>query len=241
MIPKVIVSQTFQTAWISAVNFLSTQKWEYCNLVVQVTDTNAFDEQVNERICLFATENQVLQPKHVAYTIFPFGQYYGKGSAEQLYHNYINRFYPWTRKRPRKGWGTYFYRMINYESKGRIINQLRNIINSINSRQKTYKACCTLGLIYPGSETIRVMGAPCLNYIAVQLQPGTPGSVNFLCVYRNHDFLERAYGNYWGLCELLQFISSETDLVPGNLTCISSHAYIPKYKRELKSFLGTLR
>ena len=58
-----------------------------------------------------------------------------------------------------------------------------------------------------------------------------------LAVYRNHDFLERAYGNYWGLCNLTGFLAPEVDATPGPITCVSSHAYVSEKKTALKAFV----
>jgi thymidylate synthase len=58
--------------------------------------------------------------------------------------------------------------------------------------------------------------------------------INLLAVYRNHDFYERAYGNYLGLIKLIQYIANETNSEVGNLTCISSHAELNgKNKKRL--------
>jgi len=53
----------------------------------------------------------------------------------------------------------------------------------------------------------------------------------------NHDFLERAYGNYWGLCNLLAFLAREVGGEPGPLTCMSSHAYVSGRKTALKALV----
>ena len=79
-----------------------------------------------------------------------------------------------------------------------------------------------------------------MNYIAVQRAEGNNAELGLLAVYRSHDFLERAYGNYWGLCNLLNFMAKETKSLPGPLTCVSSAAYVPGQKRSLEQFLGTL-
>lgn len=65
-------------------------------------------------------------------------------------------------------------------------------------------------------------------------------NLGLLAVYRNHDFLERAYGNYWGLCNLLNFIANEVGATPGPLTCVSSHAYVDKKKTAFKTLLESL-
>jgi hypothetical protein len=62
-----------------------------------------------------------------------------------------------------------------------------------------------------------------------------------LAVYRNHDFLQKAYGNYWALCNLLCFLAKETNTIAGPLTCVSSHAYVEgKQRRALWKFLEEL-
>lgn len=129
--------------------------------------------------------------------------------------------------------------MICYNKTDRI-NQLDNIIQAIRNRSTTQKAAYTIIIQQPGSETIRPRGGPCLNYLALQLVPGKPRSIGLLAVYRNHDFLERAYGNYWGLCLLLQFIAKETGSKVGPITCISSHAYVPNKREALISFLRNM-
>jgi thymidylate synthase len=141
----------------------------------------------------------------------------------------------------KRGWGSYFRRMTNYESEaGRIENQLENIIRAIETRTYTSTAAYTIVIQKPGGETIRPRGGPCLNYIAVQLERGHSIQLGLLAVYRNHDFLERAYGNYWGLCNLASFIATETETTCGPLTCISSQAYVGGNKAALKSLVDSI-
>jgi hypothetical protein len=64
--------------------------------------------------------------------------------------------------------------------------------------------------------------------------------INLLAVYRNHDFTERTYGNYYGLCNLIKYISKETKSHIGTFTCVSSHASAPEYKLELLSIANTI-
>ena len=233
--PFLFCRDSFQQAWIDVVQFLQENHWEWWNIIVQITDPTLFDQDFTNKINFFKIEKELVSPKDVAYTIFPHKLYKGRGTAKQLYDKYINRMYPYTRKCPRSGWGTYFYRMVHFETENGPVNQLDNIINAINTRKKKYRAAYTIIIEKTGLETIRPLGAPCLNYIAVQVS--ATESISLLCIYRNHDFLERAYGNYWGLSNLLRFLASETGLQPGYLTCISSHAYVSNHKRDLKKLL----
>ena len=120
------------------------------------------------------------------------------------------------------------------------MNQLDNIITAIRKDANTFSAAFVMVIQTPGGETTRRLGGPCLNYLAVQLDVGPPLTLGLLCTYRNHDFLERAYGNYWGLCNLLRFMADETGAQPGPLTCISSRAFVVNHKAELKNLLDSL-
>jgi thymidylate synthase len=237
--PTLISGKTFQEAWIKAANYLKDNNWDVWNLVVQISDPTSYDKLIHNTFKDFAVDNDRISPKGVAYTIFPHKLYNRVKCANKLYSAYMDKIYTWTRKRKHKGWGTYFQRMIAYPGQKEPINQLANIIDAINNRDRISRASYTIVIEKPGGETIRPLGAPCLNYIAVQIESDS-NAISLLCVYRNHDFFERAYGNYWGMCNLLCFIANETKLAPGSVTCISSHAYINGSITNFKAFLEAL-
>jgi len=240
--PIPIVADSFHTAWIAAAREVQSRCWQCQNLVVQVTDPARFDDDIHEACCTFAKDLQVLSPKDVAYTIFPHGLCRRRRSRKALYaaYNRIGGLYERTMNRVPHSWGTYFRRMICYETTTGPVNQLEQIISAMRSDERVFKGAFTLVLQMPGGETKRRRGGPCLNYIAVQRTEGNSGEVGLLCVYRSHDFLERTLGNYWGLCNLLMFIAKETSSKPGPLTCISSLAFVPSHKVEFRKFLSTL-
>lgn len=241
--PILINKSSFQIAWKEAASILKNKGWEIRNLVIHITDPASFDDHFHDKFSKFCALNSILGPKHVAYTIFPHKLYKISGSANKVFNAY-NRsggLYQRLRHRPRRGWGTYFRRMTYYGSGIGTQNQLQNIIQAIKNRPKTYKAAYTIVIQKPGGETVRPLGGPCLNYLAVQMEPANPVPLlGLLGVYRNHDILERAYGNYWGLCNLICFLAKETNSMPGPLTCFSSHAYADKRKGPLSNFLSML-
>lgn len=237
--PAQIVTDDFQSAWLKVVRHLITTHWEIRNLIVQIRNPALFDKTFHNKIDNFARTQRIIGPKHVAYTIFPYKLYERNGNATELFTAYNKKrgFYD----RIRTGWGTYFRRMTHYEGVNGTVNQLSNIINAIRGRENLSRAAYTVVIQSPGGETVRPLGGPCLNYIAVQAEPGQSGqplTLGLLAVYRNHDFLKRAYGNYWGLCNLLVFLAKEVDGLPGPLTCVSSHAYVDAKKTELKQLVA---
>ena len=235
--PVCVVTYDFQNAWLEVVRQLMSSHWELRNLVVHIKDPSAMDQVFHDNMEAFARAQTILGPKHVAYTIFPHRLYEGRG-AVGLFTAYNKRRGLFDRIKT--GWGTYFRRMTNYEGTDGTVNQLDNIISAIRDRENLSKAAYTIVIQQPGGETVRPLGGPCLNYLAVQAEPaqaGQPMTFGLLAVYRNHDFLKRAYGNYWGLCNLIRFLAKEVGGASGPLTCVSSHAYVSGKKTALKTLV----
>lgn len=237
--PTTIVSDGFQSAWAEAVKALHAVGWDMRNLVVHVRCPGKFDGDVHTAIDDFALKNGLLLPRHVAYTIFPHGLYDRLGNASALFSAYNRRNGMFERLHRRKpSWGTYFRRMTSYCVDSMApVNQLERILASLRNRRGLHKAAYTIVIQYPGGETVRPRGGPCLNYLAVQAAPTTPPTIGLLAVYRNHCFLERAYGNYWGLCNLASFLAREAGASVGPVTCISSRAFVESKKAALLALM----
>lgn len=75
--------------------------------------------------------------------------------------------------------------------------------------------------IMAGGKDRRTRGFPCLSHMSFSLQEG---QVHLSALYRNHDFISRAYGNYLGLGRVLRFVANQSGLPIGELTCLSSSA-----------------
>jgi len=236
--PVPLACNDFQNAWLEVIKVLMTSSWELRNLIVQIRNPTILELSLHAKIEAFARVQALLAPKQVAYTIFPKELYEHRGSAAALFtaYNRDGGFFA----RVKTGWGTYFRRMTNYEGVNGPVNQLGNIITAIRDRENIHKAAYSIVIQNPGGETVRPLGGPCLNYLAVQAEPGQAGqplTLGLLAVYRNHDFLRRSYGNYWGLCNLLLFLAKEVGGTPGPLTCVSSRAYVDDMKTALKALV----
>jgi hypothetical protein len=79
----------------------------------------------------------------------------------------------------------------------------------------------SMAVFAPGRRSTR--GFPCLSHISVTLVEET---LHMSAVYRNHDFMGRAYGNYLGLGRVLHFLSTESGYSVGELLCVSTHAAV---------------
>lgn len=235
--PLAITGATPEEAYGRALRSLVDNHWDRWNLVVQIQDAGGVDNDRKMKIEGFARRERLLKPHAVARTLFPSALRPLCQSREELYSRYAKRYLPL-----HDGWGTYFGRMIAYPAPDdSVVNQLEGIIASVVRSKKTHRAAYTLPIQVPGSETRRTRGGPCLNYIAFQLERDDARvHVNMLAVYRNHDFLRRAYGNYRGLGRLLVFVAEECGLDVGCLTCVSSHAYVDAQKPAVRSLVEVL-
>ena len=235
--PQLIRASNIGEGWLNLAQYVLLNHGEARNVVVVIDDPVSVDDALHGSIQAFCHEQGLLAPKHVAYTLFP------QGLAQQRTASELFDAYNRTRgffDRVKTGWGTYFRRMTHYEGGDGAVNQLSRIIDAINSRTLCHRAAYTMAIPVPGSENVRTRGAPCLGYVAVQVEATQPRRISLLAVYRNHDVVERVYGNFLGLGWLLRFLCDETGSQIGQLTCLSSHAYINGHVGALREFLRTL-
>lgn len=240
--PVLIESETICEAWSQAIFSLVENKWELWDLIVRINNPICFDERLHNRLTEFARKHGLIEPTKVCYTIFPYKLTRAGHSFESICRAYLTKYFPMTRKMEHAGWGTYFHRMIAYpsvkDSRMCSINQLGKIISAIKGSNRILRAAYTIVIPVPGGENVKPLGTPCLNSIAIRQEPKDDSKmVSMLAIYRNHDFSERAYGNYFGLAKLLEYISKETNSICGSLTCISSHAFLNNSASEVKKDL----
>ena len=77
-------------------------------------------------------------------------------------------------------------------------------------------------LVYdPAHDRNKRMGFPCLSLLSFHLHRER---VHLAAHYRNHTFVERAYGNYVGLGGLLSYVAAQSSWPPGEMFVVSGHA-----------------
>lgn len=169
--------------------------------------------------------------RHVINTIFPYNLRSLVSTREDFYKKYSETY----SKSRNKRWGTYFQRLISF-GKGvapSYPNQLEFAIKALKSKSPQ-RFFITFHLTASNIESnVRPLGGPCWQY--GELIKNTGDSIDFVVVYRNHDYFNKALGNFIGLAKLLDFICAETGHSPGNLIIHSVHGYsaegIPKLKK----------
>ncbi len=129
-----------------------------------------------------------------------------KGRATRLLHSSWN--------------GTYFERLLSLDGSENQIERAIHVLSDWDIRSET---AFVAHLSCPRLDAPRPRGAPCLQYI--ELLWHQDETIDMIALYRNHDFLNKALGNFLGLGRLLNFITAESKKTAGRLICHSARAY----------------
>ncbi|MCA9078513.1 MAG: hypothetical protein KDA93_26035 [Planctomycetaceae bacterium] len=169
-----------------------------------------------------------LQTVHtVANTIFPssFWNPSAEKDAELLYERF-EKAWPRLKRCSQNRRGSYFRRLTSYRpntANDRPINQLKHIVDTYrggNHRRSALQA----SVFDPALDHVnsRQLGFPCLHQVSF-----APVGENGLAItgfYATQYIVDRAYGNYLGLCRLGEFMAKQLELKLTKMTCIASVA-----------------
>jgi len=232
-----ISGNTCFNAWANVSNHLIRHpQREETNIIIEIsnpcdfTDIKAWMRNYNPED--FDKDGDKI--RHVINTIFPhtFRAYFQ--NRQDFYDRYCRIF---TDSHYKK-WGTYFQRLISFGKgfNGTYPNQLENAISALKG-ESPQKYFITFHLTASNIESnVRPLGGPCWQY--GELIINSNGGIDLIAVYRNHDYFNKALGNFIGLAKLLEFICIESQQTPGNLIVHSIHAYSSKPISKLSQLLN---
>jgi hypothetical protein len=237
--------ETASDAWRKAAGFVC-DSGACIGLHVEIERPLDCDVAVMQAIDHVLVKNGKIPSKDVAYTIFPQGLWskMGNGDSERLFSLYnkpkgfYDRLHRHRALSGRHDWGTYFQRMSSAAFSDRAEGQLTLAIRALLRSAKPSGAIhLHTGLPKDG---IRKIGGPCLQIVTIHAEPNGKGhSLSACALYRNHDFFEKALGNYIGLGQLLGFLAQCSRMSVGKLHVISGHAYcspVGPVKEVLRAF-----
>ncbi len=235
-----IEAADLSTAWIEAVRHLGTQpNRQAWDLVVAITNSEAERPGIRAHLESLLAERRLQSVSTVANTVFPASLWRTSRSRNALYERY-ERILPKLRHCRGNGKGMYFERLISWPPKSTTTwNQLEAVIQRLQSElvhPNTKRFVYDLALFSPAHDAYPV-GFPCLTYVNLKLRGR---QLCMLAHYRNHYFLERAYGNYVGLAGLQGFIASAAGIGRGELVCVSAHATLDLPRRAVQKLLAAV-
>lgn len=244
--PIVLSDQNLSLAWGRALLALC-RRGTTLIAPLTVTITNLVggpQENAGIRNCL----DQVLQANRLksvrttASTIFPNSMWRRDAPRARLYERYLVA-YPRIRRAHRANqYGTYFHRMIEYLPDGCPVpvNQLEHIIETYlgnNHRRSALQAV----VFDPTRDHTnqRQRGFPCLHQVA--FSPINDGELAVTGFYGTQHIVQRAYGNYVGLCRLGEFIAQELRLELARVTCVAAVAELGVPKAAVNDLARAVR
>lgn len=232
------------TAWVRACRaLLDFDTHRAFHTIVRIHDPQRDDPTVRAEIDRILTVKGMQQVRTVANTIFPAALAAKAATHEEFVRRY-RELYPAVKRMHRGNrLGTYFLRLIDYPGKDGGVDQIGGIIRQLRlqGRANPKSACYEANLVdhsadgvepWTTSAPIRVPGRdngimqfPCLSHCSFQLDNRTR-RLHLAALYRSHYMVERAYGNYLGLGDLLAYVARQSDLEPGTLTVTAGYAQL---------------
>jgi hypothetical protein len=242
-----VEAENVSTAWVEGLDQLLAAGGEAVNLTVVIADPTAEVPAIRAVVDAFIEERRrarrgVERVSTVANTIFPESLYIERLREEAEAHLYKMERRGRAVSRRRNSYGTYFERMVawpdgrarrgetveRFNQLDQAVTRLRRLREQGTRRGNQFEVglaspadeAIAMPVVVPGRDTL-TMGFPCLSHVSLSLQKGV---VHTTALYRNHDFIKRAYGNYVGLGRLLRFVAQQSGWPVGELECVSASA-----------------
>jgi len=218
-----ISQETCLEAWRSGAQKLLQNNGKTFHLLTEISRPCAIDPQWLVDYSPHQVRSGANNIRDVVDTIFPITLRNRISVRHDMYRSYLvrhRRAMRWNGNRGR--WGTYFERLIAFGDNAGP-NQLEQAISKLS----TWPQRNTTGLVFhlssPVTDRPRTRGGPCWHFGEILWQANN--IIDLAVVYRNHDFFNKALGNFIGLGQLLKFIAEESGKTPGKLICHSMHAF----------------
>jgi hypothetical protein len=227
------------------------------HLVTCIDDPVSETPRIREAVDALLGDLDLSTVKTVANTIFPAEMAARSQDHADLAARY-SRVYPVLRRlHPGNRLGTYFGRIVAHPALGGEHDQLGELIRRLNTELRTRgpkSARYEMNISGPGDPVgpapssrledavdagpvhiyavgrdTSPMGFPCLSFCSFQLDGDL---LHLVAHYRYQYLVQRGYGNYLGLGQLLGYVSAITGLRPGQLMIVAGIAAVdaPRYR-----------
>ena len=244
--PVIIEETNLSIAWARA--FLEVyESEEVAPLVVVVTDVA--DQYLVEVSAIRNALDELLEAcgkvscQTLAHTIFPSGMWNKDARRKELFDRYLMMLPRLRRLHTGNRYGLYFERLIGFgcDKQGRGgVNQLEHILCTWN-RGNRRRTALQASLFDPRKDHThqRQRGFPCLQQVSFART--NKDGLAVTGYYATQHIVEKAYGNYLGLCRLGQFMAHEMGLRLDRMTCIATPGKRDRPKSQLRAFAETVR
>jgi hypothetical protein len=224
--PLLIEDDDLSRAWVRAFAALNAPGVEALTPLV-LTVRLPGDGQVPQVPAVGALVDAALSSRGIplsgttANTIFP--NFWNPARPRSELFDRYQKMLPKLRRERLNCYGIYFERMIAYGPDGARRNQLEYIISTYtagNHRRSALQA----SILDPARDQTnqRRRHFPCLQQVSFLPDPQT--GLTITGYYATQYIVDRAFGNYLGLCRLGRFVAHEIGLPLTRMTCVAATA-----------------
>ena len=232
--PTLINGPDAVTAWLAGAQEVLRQR-EVFNLVTTIEHPCVVEPQWLTQYSPRARSLGREDIRDVVDTIFPLDLARRYPERQEFYSQYLRRHDRAMRmRRNASTWGTYFERLIRFP--GSDANQLEQVIDKLTTWQVRSTTALVFHLSTPAIDRPRTRGGPCWHFGEVIWN--RDDTLDLVVVYRNHDFFNKALGNFLALGQLLRFICEASGKESGQLVSHSIHAYNGGLVSTLREMMG---
>jgi thymidylate synthase len=244
--PHLIEENNLSHAWAKAfLHIIDNGGKPISPLVVSITGfTDGIpheDKNIRQSLDICLADNDDQKVHTVANTIFPESLWKrSKYQRKELFERYLN-FLPRAKNikkcKAKNSRGLYFERLVNFGfDEHPKVNQLEYIINQYQARPGVRKSMFQASIFDPMKDHISnpYIPFPCLQHVSFVPQGST---LTMNAFYATQQLLNKAYGNYLGLCRLGNFMAHEMGLTFSRMNCfvgVAKLEHIGKEKNILK-------
>jgi hypothetical protein len=241
---RVVEEPNLSLAWGQGLRLVARRgQHEIGSLMIAITGFDAEGKCVEDPAVRAAVDVLLRARGHqsvetVANTIFP-GSLWNPGAPRSDLFDRYRRLLPKLRKVRANIHGLYFERMM-LGGPGGNENQLEFAIRTYTGRAAVRRSVLQIGLFDPGQDhsASALRGFPCLQHIAFA---PTKDGLFLNAFYATQYMVERAYGNYLGLCRLGRFVGQELGIPLARVTTLIGLAQRDGTLRGLAPVLAAIR
>jgi len=242
----VIHGDNLSEAWARTVIAVAAEdKHKACHVITRIADPTAEDPRMREMADGILAVRDLAPISTVANTLFPRALARRTPGPEALGKRYLDLLPTLKHLNSENARGTYFERLVNYETPNGRLNQLAELVrrfkvevaaaakSSTGPKTARYEVgfeqlTASLPVLEAEHDT-NPIGFPCLSMLSFQLDDG---HIHAIAHYRSHYLFQRAYGNYLAVCRLLCYVSEQVGLAPGHVTVVAGYAQVDKYRKS---------
>lgn len=239
-----IVDENLSRAWYRAVkSILARPGKESAPFSVAITGFQADGQPYQNALVAKALDDYLVRTKRqstqaVANTIFPWSLWNRAEPRALLFERYERIRLRLRKASTKNRRGLYFERMITGGGASRE-NQLDFVLTNFKKRKGVRRSALQIAVFQPAEDHSGAaqLGFPCLQHVTFA---PTKQGLHVNAMYASQYLIERAYGNYLGLCRLGAFVAHELDMRLMQVTCFAGILQMEDSKHEIENLLASM-